>query len=156
MADEKLYSGHTAEEVIELMGMLAASFDVHSHDEWMRIVRKGYALLKEQTSKLNQAAVERDLARKERDSVSHRLDAALKKMSECEHCAPRCEATKEGGWYCTKEAGHEPYENGEPGHFWVRIPVVERQSLNCSSCGKPLDLEHTWCHDCASSAYQSE
>jgi cytochrome c len=53
MADEKLYSGHTAEEVIELMGMLAASFDVHSHDEWMRIVRKGYALLKEQTSKLD-------------------------------------------------------------------------------------------------------
>jgi uncharacterized Fe-S radical SAM superfamily protein PflX len=58
-------------------------------------------------------------------SLESRLDAALKKMSECEHCAPRCEATKEGGWYCTKEAGHEPYENGEPGHFWVRIPVVE-------------------------------
>jgi hypothetical protein len=34
--------------------------------------------------------------------------------------------------------------------------VVERQSLNCSACGKPLDLEHTWCHACASSAYQSE
>jgi hypothetical protein len=34
--------------------------------------------------------------------------------------------------------------------------AVERQSFNCSACGKPLDLEHTWCHACASSAYQSE
>lgn len=41
---------------------------------------------------------------------------------------PRCEATKEGGWYCPKEVDHGPDEDGDAGHYWVRIPVVERQS----------------------------
>jgi uncharacterized Fe-S radical SAM superfamily protein PflX len=96
------------------------------------LLRASMARTSEVESKLGTLEQNYDLCKAELAGViadaktqSLRLDAALKKMSECEHCAPRCEATKEGGWYCTKEAGHEPYENGEPGHFWVRIPVVE-------------------------------
>lgn len=52
MTDDK-YSGHTAEEVIELMGMLAAQHDVHSADETLAIARRGYALLKDLQSRLS-------------------------------------------------------------------------------------------------------
>lgn len=52
MTDDK-YSGHTAEEVIELMGMLAAQHDVHSADEALAIARRGYALLKDLQSRLD-------------------------------------------------------------------------------------------------------
>jgi hypothetical protein len=53
MADEKLYNGHTAQEVIDLMAQLAAMYDIHSADEWMAITRRGYALLKDQAYKLD-------------------------------------------------------------------------------------------------------
>jgi hypothetical protein len=60
MSDEKSYSGHTAQEVIELMGMLAAEHDLRSADEALAIARRGYALLKDQASKLAACELERD------------------------------------------------------------------------------------------------
>ena len=58
--NDTTYSGHTAEEVIELMGMLAAQHDVHSDDETLAIARRGYALLKDLQSRLDEVLAERD------------------------------------------------------------------------------------------------
>src|SRR5262245_16197262 len=63
MADVKLYSGHSAPEVIELMDALAKQHDIHSADETLAIVRKGAELLKDQAFRLDQAIKDRDEAR---------------------------------------------------------------------------------------------
>jgi hypothetical protein len=54
MSDAKRYSGHLAVEVVELMGMLAAQYNIHSETEALAIARKGAALLRDQQDEIKE------------------------------------------------------------------------------------------------------
>ena len=50
----KDYTGHTADEVRDLVRMCASQYDIHSADEWMSIMRKAHALLQNDSAEIEQ------------------------------------------------------------------------------------------------------
>jgi hypothetical protein len=99
MSDEKSYSGHTAQEVIELMGMLAAEHDLRSADEALAIARRGYALLKDQASKLDNVVGSLEIAGKRIAEQQSRLDSVIKVLeTRAFHHDPDVEEVWEQLW----------------------------------------------------------
>jgi len=85
MSERKLYSGHQAIEVVELMGMLAAQYNIHSETEALAIARKGAELLRDQQDEIKALALKLG----ESQIRVAALEAQVRKLLDarvCEEC----------------------------------------------------------------------
>ena len=69
----KDYTGHTADEVRDLVRMCASQYDIHSADEWMSIMRKAHALLQNDSAEIEQLKEALAVSRHETGTVDNAL-----------------------------------------------------------------------------------